>query len=371
VEKQQERLQPEEPTPISSSSGDDNATPATPATTSPPPPFSLPQPTWPLEAAGRVMALWLLAYLFLGRVFVPLLATLGLPLQAPAAAAGAGAAGAASGGGSGGVALAHLALDAAQLGATCAILRLSLGQPWRDLRAQGLFCFGWRRWRAWVPAVLAGCMAFPAVGGAARAAAGLAAGVDGGGGNGRQQLLAADPSAPLLPIDGDAVSGGSNLVLEAGAAAAAAPGGGGAAAAAALGYALVVAVCAPLWEEAVFRGFLLPSLAAYGPGGAGGRGIAVVGEGSAGAAGKAAATAGDEAAVPPPPLPLPMLLRAVALSAAAFAGCHFRADTALPMFLLGLLFGLVCVATRGNLAAPVVLHGLWNLWAVAHSALAA
>jgi membrane protease YdiL (CAAX protease family) len=307
------------------------------------------------------MALWLLAYLFLGRVFVPLLATLGLPLHAPAGAS-AGTAAAAGAAGSGGVALAHLALDAAQLGATCAILRLSLGQSWRSLREQGLFCFGWRAWRQWIPAVIAGCLAFPAVGSAARLAA--AAG-------------ALDPShhhqassSPMLPIDGDAVSAGSTLVLEAGAAAAAAPGGGGAAAAAALGYALVVAVCAPLWEEAVFRGFLLPSLAAYGPGGDGGA-VAAADGGKGGAGGGGGAAAAAKTTAPPPPMPLPLLLRAVVLSAAAFAGCHFRADTALPMFLLGLLFGLVCVATRGNLAAPVVLHGLWNLWAVAHSALAA
>jgi membrane protease YdiL (CAAX protease family) len=279
------------------------------------------------------MALWLLAYLFLGRVFVPLLAALGLPLQAhPSAGAGGG-----------GVALAHLALDAAQLGCTCLILRLSLGEPWRALRSKGLFSFGWRNAREWIPAVLIGCLAFPIVGWAARWAA--AVGLD------------AAASAPPLPIEGDAVGAGGSLVLEAGAAAAAAPGGGGAAAAAALGYALVVAVCAPLWEEAVFRGFLLPSVAAYGPffGGGGGDGKAAAEE----QRGQSSTTATAAS------------LRAVVLSAAAFAGCHFRADTALPMFLLGLLFGGACVATRGRLAAPVALHGLWNLWAVAHSAVAA
>lgn len=311
------------------------------------------------------MALWLLAYLFLGRVFVPLLAALGLPLHAsPSAALGGG-----------GVALAHLALDAAQLACTCLILRLSLGAQWRALRERGLFCFGWGRAREWVPAVLLGCLAFPLVGWAARWAA--AAGLD----------AAASPSPspfslpPPLPIDGDAVSSaGGSLVLEAGAAAAAAPGGGGAAAAAALGYALVVAVCAPLWEEAVFRGFLLPSLAAYGPfgggGGGGGRGSSSSCSGSDGykeeqeqeqgqgdkEQGERAITSTSTTAAS---------LRAVVLSAAAFAGCHFRGDTALPMFLLGLLFGGACVATGGRLAAPVALHGLWNLWAVAHSAVAA
>jgi len=314
------------------------------------------------------MALWLLAYLLLGRVLVPLLASLGLPLHPPPSA----------GPGGGGVALAHLALDAAQLAATCAILRGCLGEPWAALRARGLFCFRWRRAREWAPAVAAGCLAFPAVGWAARAAAGAF-------GAGPLEDAATAAGAGAAAAVAGAAAAGGGLVAEAGAAAAAAPGGGAVAAAAAVGYALVVAVCAPLWEEAVFRGFLLPSLAAYGPwssgsggGGAGGAAAAAAAAAAAGARASGKRGTGAAGADPDkdaPPLPVDRgaasadALRAVVLSAAAFAGCHFRADTALPMFLLGLVFGGACVATRGALAAPVALHGLWNVWAVANSAM--
>ena len=98
----------------------------------------------------------------------------------------------------------------------------------------------------------------------------------------------------------------------------------------------VVALCtyvashtllAPLWEEAVFRGFLLPSLCRYLP-----------------------------------------AHGAVGVSALLFAVAHQNALT--PGVLLpGVLFGGVYVRTR-SLAAPIALHALWNLHIVTEMLLA-
>ena len=79
---------------------------------------------------------------------------------------------------------------------------------------------------------------------------------------------------------------------------------------------------APLWEEAVFRGFLLPSLCRYLPAHA-----------------------------------------AVCVSAVIFAGAHCSAS-APGLLLLGVLLGGIYVRSR-SLAAPILLHGLWNLHTVA------
>jgi Type II CAAX prenyl endopeptidase Rce1-like len=84
-------------------------------------------------------------------------------------------------------------------------------------------------------------------------------------------------------------------------------------------YLLVVGLCAPLWEEAVFRGFLLPSLCR---------------------------------SLPP--------AGAVLASGALFAACHFRPEMLAPLLLLGVVFGALYLATR-NLLPSVVAHGLWNV----------
>ncbi|XP_066371024.1 uncharacterized protein [Miscanthus floridulus] len=83
-------------------------------------------------------------------------------------------------------------------------------------------------------------------------------------------------------------------------------------------YAVVVTVCAPIWEEIVFRGFLLPSLTRY--------------------------------------MPLPWSILA---SAAAFALAHFNAQRVMPLVFLGVVMGGV-FATSRNLLASMVLHSLWN-----------
>eukprot|EP00775_Hariotina_reticulata_P004421 gene4421-biopygen6149 len=83
---------------------------------------------------------------------------------------------------------------------------------------------------------------------------------------------------------------------------------------------MVVGLCAPLWEEAIFRGFLLASLAKH---------------------------------LPPAP--------AVLASSLIFALCHSRNEAFAPLLLLGLVIGALYMTCR-NLLPPMVLHGLWNTY---------
>ncbi|KAG5558717.1 hypothetical protein RHGRI_008621 [Rhododendron griersonianum] len=83
-------------------------------------------------------------------------------------------------------------------------------------------------------------------------------------------------------------------------------------------YAIVVSVCAPVWEEIVFRGFLLPSLTRYMP-----------------------------------------VWCSVLLSSVAFALAHFNLQRMLPLVLLGAVMGAVFVRSR-NLLPSMLLHSLWN-----------
>ncbi|KAI5400309.1 uncharacterized protein LOC127091840 [Lathyrus oleraceus] len=83
-------------------------------------------------------------------------------------------------------------------------------------------------------------------------------------------------------------------------------------------YAVVVSVCAPIWEEIVFRGFLLPSLTRYMP-----------------------------------------VWSAVLVSSIAFALAHFNIQRMLPLVFLGMVMGSVFVRSR-NLLPSMLLHSLWN-----------
>ncbi|GLU05879.1 hypothetical protein SLE2022_229540 [Rubroshorea leprosula] len=83
-------------------------------------------------------------------------------------------------------------------------------------------------------------------------------------------------------------------------------------------YATVVSVCAPVWEEIVFRGFLLPSLTRYMP-----------------------------------------VWCAILVSSVAFALAHFNVQTILPLIFLGAVMGVVFARSR-NLLPSMLLHSLWN-----------
>ena len=86
-------------------------------------------------------------------------------------------------------------------------------------------------------------------------------------------------------------------------------------------YCAVVALCAPVWEELIFRGFLLQSLSRY---------------------------------LRPP--------AAVLASAAIFAAAHFSAHRVLPLTGLGVALGLLFNVTSRNLLACVLLHSAWNCY---------
>jgi membrane protease YdiL (CAAX protease family) len=222
------------------------------------------------------MGLWLLAYVGLGQVVVPLgLGLAGLEYEELGYRA---------------TALLHLAMDAVQLAATLAILARCLRryQP----RARGLFPLRWAggRWLGWVAA---GALTFPLVEWLSAQSWGLWCGAAGGAAEGY--------GAHVWCAQLEASLGGGDWVTGA-------------------AYLAVVSVCAPLWEEAVFRGFLLASLARQ----MGTRWAALV-------------------------------------SSLLFALCHFRADTFAPLLVLGLVFGGLFVRTN-NLAPSVLCHSLWNCY---------
>ncbi|KAL8158895.1 hypothetical protein V2J09_000432 [Rumex salicifolius] len=83
-------------------------------------------------------------------------------------------------------------------------------------------------------------------------------------------------------------------------------------------YALVVSVCAPVWEEILFRGFLLPSLTRYMP-----------------------------------------VWCSILVSSVVFALAHFNVQRMLPLILLGVVMGVVFSRSR-NLLPSMLLHSLWN-----------
>lgn len=78
------------------------------------------------------------------------------------------------------------------------------------------------------------------------------------------------------------------------------------------------AIAAPIFEEILFRGFLLPSLTRYVP-----------------------------------------VWGAIGLSSLFFAVAHLKLAEVLPLTALGMVLGIVYTRSR-NLLAPMLLHSLWN-----------
>ena len=83
-------------------------------------------------------------------------------------------------------------------------------------------------------------------------------------------------------------------------------------------YGLLLSVCTPVWEEIVFRGFLLPSLTKYMP-----------------------------------------VWCSILVSSLAFALAHFNIQRMLPLVFLGMVMGVIFVRSR-NLLPSMLLHSLWN-----------
>lgn len=233
----------------------------------------LPVP-WGLGKVWQVAVLWLIAYTVLGNLGVPLvLAACGVERAAL---------------GLRGSALLHLGLDLAQLGVTLAILGRCTA-PWSAQWRTRLFPLLWDRGR-WLAGALPALATFPAVDWLAQESLKwfpLPALVDGG------ELVGGSLEAVSSSL-GDTVAHAS--------------------------YFVVVSLCAPIWEEALFRGFLLPSLMKY---------------------------------MPPP--------AAVLLSSLVFAGAHWRLQTLLPLLVLGVVFSAVFLQQR-NLLPAVVLHSFWNIY---------
>lgn len=85
-------------------------------------------------------------------------------------------------------------------------------------------------------------------------------------------------------------------------------------------YFFVVSVCTPVWEEAIFRGFLLSSLTKYMP-----------------------------------------AVAAILASSLAFMVAHFSIQRSLYLTVLGFIFGFTFVKTR-NLLTPILVHSFWNFY---------
>lgn len=85
-------------------------------------------------------------------------------------------------------------------------------------------------------------------------------------------------------------------------------------------YCCVVSVCTPVWEESIFRGFLLSSLTRYMP-----------------------------------------VAGAVIVSSLVFTAAHFSVQRSAYLAVLGCVIGVAYARTR-NLVAPILVHSLWNFY---------
>lgn len=85
-------------------------------------------------------------------------------------------------------------------------------------------------------------------------------------------------------------------------------------------YAVLLMVCSPLWEELVFRGFLLSSLTKYLP-----------------------------------------IWGSIVVSSVAFAIVHWNIYRVLPLLFIGLLMGVIYTRSK-NLLPSILLHSLWNFF---------
>lgn len=85
-------------------------------------------------------------------------------------------------------------------------------------------------------------------------------------------------------------------------------------------YAVLLMVCSPLWEELVFRGFLLPSLTRYLP-----------------------------------------IWGSILVSSVAFAVVHGNIYRVLPLLFIGLVSGVIYTRCK-NLLPSILFHSLWNFF---------
>jgi uncharacterized protein len=227
---------------------------------------------WNFATTFVIMMLWLLGFWMAAYVVVPsFLGFLGIT--------------AASGSNGRIAALKHLILDIIQLVFSIGLLKTTLREY--DTTNLGLFKFQLFPVSSWLPSLAAGVASFPLIDWVHRRMVHLIHG--------------------NMDTDGSVLRGAVEQI---------ASGSDWASWAAWFG---VLALCAPLWEEVMFRGFLLPSLGRY---------------------------------LPP--------WAAIVCTSFIFAGVHFSKEGFLPLVLLGVVFGAVYIKTR-NLLPAVLLHSLWNI----------
>lgn len=231
----------------------------------------LPPVPWKLETTIVVFICWLLGFYLAAYDIVPaLLSHMSSPWKE-------------SLGSTGMQAMRHLVLDVTQLSMTLGILFLALRKY--HPRKLGLFAIKVYPIAAWLPVVLLGCCSFPLI-------------------HWIHKQIVALLGAPIPTADGSLISNASQLAK-------------------AMWFG-VLAVCAPLWEEIMFRGFILPSLwKRMHP------------------------------------------IAAVLVTSLLFASVHFTREGFLPLLLLGSLFGVAYLKTI-NLVPAIILHSLWNVGLLLH-----
>jgi hypothetical protein len=182
-----------------------------------------------------------------------------------------------------GQAILYLLIDFVQLLCSFLILRWCAHQH-GNRRLRSVIPFNVRKWRQWLPSALLSCLVFPFID------------------------LIAHQSTTFFPVDADtwAVNVEQSVFV----------GDWGAN----LAYMITTLVCAPVWEEAIFRGFLLTSLGNLLP-----------------------------------------TFTAICTSSLLFALFHFKLNGFLPLFLLGLLFSYNYLRSR-SLGSAIFLHSMWNLY---------
>lgn len=228
---------------------------------------ALPVVPWGLNTTITVLAVWLLGFWAAAYVAVP--AVLELLSINPASTVPRIQA------------FKHLLLDIMQLGVTLLVLKRAL-QEYKP-RQLGLFSISWQPWRKVLAAVASGALLFPLVDWVHKHMV---------------ALLTRAPATGGVGMDGMITA--PDWVAHA------------------MWY-FVLTVCAPVWEEAMFRGFLLPSLARYMP-----------------------------------------IWVAVGASSLVFASVHFTREGFVPLLLLGAVFGASYVKTL-NLLPAILLHSFWNV----------
>lgn len=230
---------------------------------------SLPVVPWGLNTTVTVMVVWLCGFIVAAYYVVPVVLELvGVNSAATTGRAAAGK---------------HLVLDVIQLGFTLLLLKRALRNY--EPRSLGLFAVTIRPVKSWIIPAFFGALTFPFI-----------------------ELVHRRLVEIIEQQTGQGVVHGmvENVALQGDWLACTA-------------WIIVLALCAPIWEEVIFRGFLIPSLAKNLP-----------------------------------------TWAAVVSTSLIFAGVHFSNEGFLPLVLLGLVFGTVYVKTK-NLLPAILLHSLWNI----------